>query len=174
MRGFSIVELMIALAVAAILVALAVPSFRGVIMNSNVTELNNELTYALNLARSEAVRRGTVVEVKSAGGGASWNSGWSVIADTGYTTNFSGALTTISQQGAVPSTYTVCASSSGGSAGAVIFTATGTQPTGTSSFDINVNRPDANKSLSRHLSVGASGAVKSQSDTTGSPAPSNC
>jgi len=57
--GFTLVELITTVAVASILVAVAVPAFRGLVVDHRTTALVNEVVTALNLARSEAIKRGT-------------------------------------------------------------------------------------------------------------------
>lgn len=65
--GFTIVELMIVLAIAAILFGVAVPNMRTFILNSRLTTHTNDLIADLNLARSEATKRSQrVVMCKSA------------------------------------------------------------------------------------------------------------
>jgi type IV fimbrial biogenesis protein FimT len=59
--GFSIVELMVTLSVAGILLAVAVPSFTQLAVNSRLTTQTNDVVAALNLARSEAIKRNTSV-----------------------------------------------------------------------------------------------------------------
>jgi type IV fimbrial biogenesis protein FimT len=53
--GFTIIELMFAIAIAAILVAVATPSFRTMMANNRLTTQANELVGAINYARSEAI-----------------------------------------------------------------------------------------------------------------------
>jgi type IV fimbrial biogenesis protein FimT len=62
-RGFTLLELMVTVAVLAILVTVGVPSFQDLIQNNRVTTQTNELVTALNFARTEAVKRGRNVEV---------------------------------------------------------------------------------------------------------------
>jgi len=61
--GFTLVELMITIAVLAILIALATPSFTSVINSNRLTAQANNLMADLQLARSEAVRRNRKVSV---------------------------------------------------------------------------------------------------------------
>ncbi|HEY7886272.1 MAG TPA: GspH/FimT family pseudopilin [Cellvibrionaceae bacterium] len=63
MRGFTIIELMVTIAVVGVLVALAAPSFRTMILNQQSEGLGENLVTAFQLARSEAVRRGGFVSV---------------------------------------------------------------------------------------------------------------
>jgi type IV fimbrial biogenesis protein FimT len=85
-RGFTLLELLVTLAVATILVTVAVPSFRSFVQNSRATTHTNELVTALNLGRSEAIRRGRPVTVCSSSDGATcsgatdWSDGWVVLA----------------------------------------------------------------------------------------------
>lgn len=75
-RGFTLIELLVTLAVLVIVITVAVPSFRSLADNNRMTALANEMVAALNLARSEAVKRGAQVSVCSNAGG--WVNGWTV------------------------------------------------------------------------------------------------
>ncbi|MCC4587440.1 Tfp pilus assembly protein FimT/FimU [Xanthomonas sp. NCPPB 1067] len=84
--GFTLVELMITIAVLAILLTIALPSFRGVIRSNRVASATNESIGLLSLARSEAIRnrRGGGV-CGSASGTAcdnNWGSGMLAWADS--------------------------------------------------------------------------------------------
>ena len=88
-RGFTLVELMVTVAVAAVVLALAVPSFQTTLRNHRLTTYANEFIAALNLARTEAIRRGkAVVLCKSANGsscqtgGNNWEIGWIAFVDS--------------------------------------------------------------------------------------------
>lgn len=72
--GFTLIELIVTLAVAAIIIGLMIPSFQSVIRNNEMTTETNSLLSALQLARSEAVKRSDSVSVsaKGAGFGAGW------------------------------------------------------------------------------------------------------
>lgn len=85
--GFTLVELMVVVAVAAIVLTLGVPSFYTLIQNNRATTQVNDLVMALSLARSEAVRRGVPVSLcasqdqATCSGGTDWQVGWLVFVD---------------------------------------------------------------------------------------------
>lgn len=60
-RGFTLVEMAITVAVLAILVSVALPSFQGLIMAQRVRAAASELHASLILARSEAIKRNASV-----------------------------------------------------------------------------------------------------------------
>jgi Verrucomicrobium spinosum paralogous family TIGR02596 len=69
--GFTLLELMVTLAVLAILVSLATPSFTAVINGNRLTAQANDLVADIQLARSEAVRRNRTVRLCRSEDGAS-------------------------------------------------------------------------------------------------------
>ena len=86
-NGFSLIELMVTLAIATILITVAIPGFRTLIQDNRASAQSNELLSALSLARSEAVKRGTRVSVCSSTDQATcaadteWATGWIVFTD---------------------------------------------------------------------------------------------
>jgi type IV fimbrial biogenesis protein FimT len=74
--GFTLIELMVTLAVVAILATVAVPGFFDMIQNNRTTSQTNQLVSALNLARAEAIKRGVAVSVTAEEDG--FAAGWSV------------------------------------------------------------------------------------------------
>jgi type IV fimbrial biogenesis protein FimT len=56
-RGFTIVELVVTLTIAAILATIAVPSMRDFIRNGRLTSASNDLLRAYQVARTEAIKR---------------------------------------------------------------------------------------------------------------------
>ncbi len=88
MSGFTLLELMIALAIGSVILVLGVPSFKGTIDNQRMTSATNEMVMSLNLAKSEAIKRVTYVSIcKSSNGvscgaaGTSWDDGWIIFAN---------------------------------------------------------------------------------------------
>ncbi len=78
LHGFTLLELMITIAIAAVLLTLAVPSFKTVISRTNLRGAHNDLIGTLRYARSEAVTRGAVVAVTASSSG-DWDDGWKVL-----------------------------------------------------------------------------------------------
>lgn len=80
--GFTLIELMVSVAVAAVLLGIAVPNFSSIIVSNRLTTYANDLVTALNLARSEAIKRGVQITVSRKGDNSGqWESGWDVYAD---------------------------------------------------------------------------------------------
>jgi len=61
-RGFTIIEIMIALGIAALLMALGLPAFRDFLANNKIRNLAENLQSSLNVARSEAINRNQPVQ----------------------------------------------------------------------------------------------------------------
>jgi type IV fimbrial biogenesis protein FimT len=85
--GFTLVETMMVLAVAAMLLSIAVPAIRSLTNSMAVTSTANELLGDLYLARSEAIKRRNRVALCKSADGAScsksggWHQGWLVFLD---------------------------------------------------------------------------------------------
>ncbi|HEX4859019.1 MAG TPA: GspH/FimT family pseudopilin [Usitatibacteraceae bacterium] len=75
--GFTLLEVMIVLAVVGILAAVAVPNFSAFVKSSRLRSATSGLYEAMVLARSEAIKRGANVTVSPTGG--EWGKGWSVV-----------------------------------------------------------------------------------------------
>ena len=56
--GFTLLELMVTVAVAALLLAIGVPTFQSMVRNNRIAAHTNDFMSSLNLARSEANKRG--------------------------------------------------------------------------------------------------------------------
>jgi type IV fimbrial biogenesis protein FimT len=91
-QGLTLVELLITIAISAILLGIGVPGYSYLLNHSRLVGITNEMVGALSLARSEAVKRGVRVTVckgnpmmpmPSCQPSATWEQGWLVFVDTG-------------------------------------------------------------------------------------------
>lgn len=84
-RGFSLIELMVVVAIAAILTVIAVPSFAEVTIRSRIAGEANDFIAGVSYARTEAIRLGGTSGICASSDGATctgeWTDGWLVWSD---------------------------------------------------------------------------------------------
>lgn len=102
-RGFSIMELMVVLAIVAILSMGVGPSFSNLLNRNEVQKVSSDLTITMLLARSEAVRRNQEVIVSSLGSG--WHDGWRVVSGAETISTFDAAADGIEISGPASVTF---------------------------------------------------------------------
>lgn len=127
-RGFTLIEMMVAIAVAVILAMIAVPSFRDASLSSQLRSVANDFVASANFARSEAIKRGATVTLCVSADGVNcgtggWEQGWIVSSGTsvlqhesgapsGFKVSATGSVATLSFQpigvGATAAQLTVC------------------------------------------------------------------
>lgn len=76
-RGFTIIELMVSVAVLAIAMAIAIPSFQELMANQRVKAAADALATSVMYARTEAIKRNASTRLVRSG--SEWGGGWSVI-----------------------------------------------------------------------------------------------
>ena len=92
-KGFTLVELLITIVVVTILLATGVPSFMEFTKNNRLTAQANSLVISIQVARSEAVKRGTGAVICASTDQATcsasddWSTGWIVFSDVGQDGN---------------------------------------------------------------------------------------
>ena len=81
--GFTLLELMVTVAIVGILLSLAVPSFRILIQNNRQVARTNDFVTTMHLARSEAVKHGVSAWVTARAPivGDEWGAGWMMWVD---------------------------------------------------------------------------------------------
>jgi len=85
--GFTLIELLVTLSIAAIMLTLAIPSFRDIILDNRLASQTNDLVLALTYAKSEAINRSLPVTVCSrstdtaCAGSTTWDTGWLVFVE---------------------------------------------------------------------------------------------
>ena len=79
--GFSLIELMYAVVIGGIIMAVGFPLFSGFIKNSRLTTQTDDVLTSLHVARNEAVNRGHNIRILTLSGGTDWASGWQIRLD---------------------------------------------------------------------------------------------
>lgn len=111
--GFTLIEMMTTMAIGAVIMA-GVPSLTTIVRNSNLTMETNSLVTDINLARSEAIKRGVRVilcrsadpnaAAPSCGGSANtWTTGWLVFASGDGDNTYTAGVDTLIRIGNPPS-----------------------------------------------------------------------
>jgi type IV fimbrial biogenesis protein FimT len=105
--GFTLIELMIALSIVIILMAIGIPSFQSIITSSNISAESNALLGDLQYARSQAIKQGLPVRVCAANtngsapytcsGSSSWSGGWVTYTDNSPTNTVANSALRVQQ-----------------------------------------------------------------------------
>lgn len=86
-KGFTLVELLVAIAVFLVLITLAVPAFTRTIQSSKADTEVGDLQRAINFARLEAINRGVTTRLRPTAGGSVWTGELAVYEGTGNPAN---------------------------------------------------------------------------------------
>lgn len=178
--GFTLIELMVTVSIAAILLLVAVPSLTAFRRNAELTSVANKVISSINAARGEAMKRGMSALVVPLNNGASWNAGWVAFVDK--TASLAYASTnegTISIQQPVPNGISVIGNGTAtGSTPYIMFDASGfsrRKDGGFGALALQIQRTDIAASdqpeQTRYVIVGSTGRVRvckpnSSSDAT--------
>jgi len=167
--GFTLIELMIVITIIAVLVGLAVPSFRDATLGSKLSGYANNLVASIRLARGEAIKRNSWVAVCISANGTncassgSWEQGWIVFNDA----NKNGSVDSgagekiISYQQALNSNFKVTEASS-----TKILTLK-PMGVGTTNYTFNVCRSDPVGKQERQVNVYITGRTSVTTTTNG-------
>lgn len=78
--GFTLIELMVTIAIAGILLTIAAPSFTTTVERWRVNQAREAFASSLYLARREAIKRGGDVKLASTCHSSDWSCGWQICA----------------------------------------------------------------------------------------------
>ena len=105
--GFTLIELMVTLAIGVVLMMVAVPSFITYKKNAELTSATNTLLAAINSARGEAMKQGVNAMVVPTDNGSAWSAGWVVFVDKNRSQSYTTTDTLVLVQPAPPSYITI-------------------------------------------------------------------
>lgn len=160
--GFTLMELLVTIAVVGVLLAIAVPSFQSLFNRNRVATVVNDLLGGLYYARTEGIRRALPTTIcmssnqTSCATTGSWANGWIVWVDL----NSNGTLDTgelVRTHGPINAGNTALSASQT----SYTFTAQGALVSGGSAGTFKVCTPN-DLTLSRQIAVQTSGQIGSQ------------
>lgn len=179
--GFTLIELMVTLAIATIIMTAAVPGMNTMIRNNSLATHTNLLVTDINLARSESIKRGVrVVLCRSAnpdattptcsGSAYTWTTGWLVFADANGNASFDSGDTLLRIGKAFSSAITIKTNSTSNNNLQYNPNGTTNEGGGTAIFALCDER---NEAYGRQIQVDPRGRPRLITGTTGDPIP-NC
>jgi type IV fimbrial biogenesis protein FimT len=90
LNGFTLIEILVSIAILGVLIAVALPSFSNTIKRYRISAIRDELTASLQMARSEAIKRRTQIIIArntsncifDVPDSQDWHCGWRLVVDS--------------------------------------------------------------------------------------------
>jgi len=167
--GFTLLELMTAITVLAILLGIGVPAFTEMIASNRLTATTNQMITALNLARSESSKRGIPVTVCASNAAqnacdndpTAWTAGWLVFTDdTGTAGTIDGTDELLQKFPAAPQGYTVVAADPN-TMSHIRFLRSGAPDSALLSRTLKLTRPSCSGTKARQVIIANTGRISS-------------
>lgn len=167
--GFTLVELMVTVAVVAILAAVAVPGMQSFLAKSGMNNVRDDFAIALQRARLDAINRNTCVsmcQLAAAGGnqcaaaaaGGQWHQGWVTFVDGACSGTLAAVADVISVRQPGNARYTLRVRD-GGTVGVLTFDPRGTLVAGLATYQVRDAKVD-NSPHKRDITVSRQGRVE--------------
>lgn len=174
-KGFTVTELMVVVAIVAILLSVGVPSYRYITTSYRMSSEVNSLLGDLMYARAEAIKEGQGVTVcVSTNGtgctGGAWQGGWIIFSNpTNAAQPVGGTVLRVQAPftGTTPDTFVA---SSG--IAAITYNREGfaTTAAGFPNTIITLHNPGANRAYTRCLTISPQGLINTETNATSIPA----
>ncbi len=122
MAGFTLIELMVTIGIAAVLMMVAAPNFVQFMRNANLSDAVSSFISAANTARANAMKTGQNTYLVPNDGAIGWSSGWLVYTDKNWDQAFTaGTDELVARHDALDSSVTVTVpATSGGSPNSLV------------------------------------------------------
>lgn len=166
-RGFTLIELMVTIALMSIMMAIAAPSFVTFRRNAELTSISNNFLAALNAARTEAMKRNMFAMVVPLDGDNDWSKGWRVFVDKNDNQTFDASTDILVMQQEAPPPYITLSgnNSTAASASYVRYDGSGfSRPTGTDvpNTTLSISRSDASSDFRqiRRVKIAVTGRAR--------------
>jgi type IV fimbrial biogenesis protein FimT len=171
-QGFSLMQLMITVAIVAILTSLAIPSYKYITNTSRIANEINGLLGDLQYARFAAIKAGRTVTICSSSNptaasptcsaSTNWATGWIVFSDTGGTGQWVAGDGKLRDQQAFSGTDTLVGTISGITFNREGFPVTTATAANTASVELTLHAAPVNNQSTRCIKAGFNGQVLSE------------
>lgn len=168
-KGFTLVELMITVAIVAIVLGIAIPSFQSSIRNNQSVALGEDFASAINYVRSEAVKRATRVSlcasINGESCGGAWTDGFIAFVDAATTDKATVPVvgSVLRVWGKQDPNALISVENNGAAATFIRYTSLGTAARITNNpYVINTSLKNCSGNAARSITIGLSGMVSVQ------------